>query len=189
MSTQLQSCTEVTLEHVQGLIVLTIQASVSSLQPPSCDPTSVCREVHGAKALMLYGGLYLVALGVGGIKGSLAPHGAEQFDEDNVSGRKNRSTFFNYFIFSLACGALIAVTFVVWIEDNIGWKWGFGIATISIFVSIPVFLAGSTKYRNKIPTGSPLTTILKVNNTSYSTISWYLPFISILTNILKTELN
>lgn len=145
-----------------GLIVLTTQASVSSLQPPSCDPTSVCHEVHGAKALMLYGGLYLVALGVGGIKGSLAPHGAEQFDEENVSGRKNRSTFFNYFIFSLACGALIAVTFVVWIEDNIGWKWGFGIATISIFVSIPVFLAGSTKYRNKIPTGSPLTTIFKV---------------------------
>ncbi|WJX93769.1 hypothetical protein P8452_75259 [Trifolium repens] len=145
-----------------GLIVLTTQASVSSLQPPKCDPTTSCEEVNGAKALMLFGGLYLVALGVGGIKGSLAPHGAEQFDEDSVSGRKHRSTFFNYFIFSLACGALIAVTFVVWIEDNIGWKWGFGISTISIFLSIPVFLAGSTKYRNKIPTGSPLTTILKV---------------------------
>lgn len=145
-----------------GLIVLTTQASVSSLQPPKCDPTTSCEEVNGAKALMLFGGLYLVALGVGGIKGSLAPHGAEQFDEDTVSGRKHRSTFFNYYIFSLACGALIAVTFVVWIEDNIGWKWGFGISTISIFLSIPVFLAGSTKYRNKIPTGSPLTTILKV---------------------------
>ncbi|CAJ2656905.1 protein NRT1/ PTR FAMILY 4.6-like [Trifolium pratense] len=145
-----------------GLIVLTIQASVSSLQPPHCDPTISCEEVNGAKALMLFGGLYLVALGTGGIKGSLAPHGAEQFDEDSVSGRKQRSTFFNYYIFCLACGALIAVTFVVWIEDNVGWKWGFGISTISIFLSIPVFLAGSTKYRNKIPTGSPLTTILKV---------------------------
>ncbi|XP_058757841.1 protein NRT1/ PTR FAMILY 4.6-like [Vicia villosa] len=145
-----------------GLIILTTQASVSSLQPPACDPTTECEEVNGAKALMLFAGLYLVALGAGGIKGSLAPHGAEQFDENSVPGRKHISTFFNYFVFCLSCGGLIAVTFVVWIEDNIGWKWGFGIATISMFLSIPVFLAGSTRYKNKIPTGSPLTTILKV---------------------------
>ncbi|KAG9155191.1 hypothetical protein Leryth_020443 [Lithospermum erythrorhizon] len=111
---------------------------------------------------MLFTGLYLVALGVGGIKGSLAPHGAEQFDEDTPKGRKQRSTFFNYYVFCLACGALIAVTFVVWIEDNKGWEWGFGISTITIFLSIPVFLAGSRFYRNKIPTGSPLTIIVKV---------------------------
>ncbi|KAK7362172.1 hypothetical protein VNO77_04276 [Canavalia gladiata] len=145
-----------------GLIVLTVQAREPSLKPPECKATTPCDEVNGGKAAMLFGGLYLVALGVGGIKGSLAAHGAEQFDESTPSGRKQRSTFFNYFVFCLACGALIAVTFVVWVEDNKGWEWGFGISTISIFVSIPVFLAGSATYRNKIPTGSPLTTILKV---------------------------
>lgn len=111
---------------------------------------------------MLFVGLYLVALGVGGIKGSLPPHGAEQFDENNPQGRKQRSTFFNYFVFCLACGALIAVTLVVWVEDNKGWQWGFGISTAAILLSIPIFLAGSTTYRNKIPKGSPLTTIAKV---------------------------
>lgn len=112
---------------------------------------------------MLFIGLYLVALGVGGIKGSLPTHGAEQFDENSPRGRKQRSTFFNYFVFCLSFGALIAVTFVVWIEDNKGWEWGFGISTIAIFMSIPIFLAGSTFYRNKIPFGSPFTTICKVN--------------------------
>ncbi|KAK7317514.1 hypothetical protein RJT34_01818 [Clitoria ternatea] len=145
-----------------GLIVLTVQARVPSLKPPECGPTSPCEEVNGGKAVMLFAGLYLVALGVGGIKGSLPAHGAEQFDENTPSGRKQRSTFFNYFVFCLSCGALIAVTFVVWVEDNKGWEWGFGISTISIFVSIPVFLAGSGTYKNKIPAGSPLTTILKV---------------------------
>lgn len=111
---------------------------------------------------MLFLGLYLVALGVGGIKGSLPAHGAEQFDEDTQQGRKQRSTFFNYFVFSLSCGALVAVTFVVWIEDNKGWQWGFGVATLAVFLSIPVFLAGSSWYRNRIPVGSPLTTICKV---------------------------
>lgn len=111
---------------------------------------------------MLFLGLYLVALGVGGIKGSLPPHGAEQFNEASPQGRKQRSTFFNYFVFCLSCGALIAVTLVVWIEDNKGWEWGFGISTITILLSIPIFLAGSSFYRNKIPSGSPLTTICKV---------------------------
>lgn len=111
---------------------------------------------------MLFAGLYLVALGVGGIKGSLPTHGAEQFDENTSHGRKKRSTFFNYYVFCLSCGALIAVTFVVWIEDNRGWQWGFGISTASILISIPIFLLGSTAYRNRVPKGSPITTIFKV---------------------------
>lgn len=146
-------------------MILTIQARSSSLKPPECNPTGAvikCQEVQGAKAAMLFLGLYLVALGVGGIKGSLPSHGAEQFDDNTIKGRKQRSTFFNYFVFCLAIGALIAVTFVVWIEDNKGWEWGFGISTLTILLSIPVFLAGSGFYRNKIPSGSPLTIIFKV---------------------------
>lgn len=148
-----------------GLVILTVQARSSSLKPPPCNasnPTVPCQQIDGAKAAMLFTGLYLVALGVGGIKGSLPAHGAEQFDESTPQGRKQRSTFFNYFVFCLSCGALIAVTFVVWVEDNKGWVWGFGISTIAILLSIPVFLAGSAAYRNKIPSGSPLATISKV---------------------------
>ncbi|KAI3698931.1 hypothetical protein L2E82_42859 [Cichorium intybus] len=148
-----------------GLVILTIQARSSSLKPPECNPTETtvpCEEVHGSKAALLFLGLYLVALGVGGIKGSLPVHGAEQFDENTIKGRKQRSTFFNYFMFSLSVGALIAVTFVVWMEDNKGWEWGFGISMLTILLSVPVFLAGSGFYRNKIPSGSPLTTIFKV---------------------------
>lgn len=145
-----------------GLLILTVQARSASLKPAKCETNIPCHKVGGAKAAMLFIGLYLAALGVGGIKGSLATHGAEQFDEDTPQGRKQRSTFFNYFVFCLACGALIAVTFVVWIEDNRGWEWGFGISTLTILLSIPIFLAGSKFYRNKIPCGSPLTTILKV---------------------------
>lgn len=148
-------------------MILTVQATVPSLKPPLCDhetngPKGGCREVGGREEAMLFIGLYLVAIGVGGIKGSLPTHGAEQFDEATPQGRKRRSTFFNYFVFCLSCGGLVAVTLVVWIEDNLGWQWGFGVSTITIFLSIPLFLFGSPFYRNKIPTGSPLTTILKV---------------------------
>lgn len=144
-------------------MILTVQARTPSLMPPQCAAKPApCEPVSGAKKAMLFAGLYLTALGVGGIKGSLPSHGAEQFDEHAPRGRKGRSTFFNYFVFCLSCGALIAVTFAVWVEDNRGWQWGFGISTIAILLSIPVFAAGSRLYRNKVPTGSPLTTIAKV---------------------------
>lgn len=113
---------------------------------------------------MLYGGLYLVALGVSGIKGSLPPNGAEQFDESTPEGRKHQLTFFNYFVFSLLCGALMAVTFVVWIEDNIGWQWGFGVSTATILISNPIFLLGPSTYRIKVPAVSPITTMVKAMN-------------------------
>ncbi|XP_027332072.1 protein NRT1/ PTR FAMILY 4.6-like [Abrus precatorius] len=148
-----------------GLLLLTIQAHMPSLKLPNCvlgNTKSLCQKAHGGDTIMLFAGLYLVALGVGGIKGSLPPHGAEQFDETTQEGRKQRSSFFNYFIFSLSCGALIAVTFVVWIEDNKGWQWGLGVSTASILLSIPVFLLGSRTYRTKVPAGSPITPMLKV---------------------------
>ncbi|CAL1368151.1 unnamed protein product [Linum trigynum] len=147
-----------------GLSVLTVQAGITSLKPPPCvTKTSIlCEEANGEKAAIFFAGLYLVALGVGGIKGSLPPHGAEQFDETTQLGRKQRSAFFNYYVFCLSCGALIAVTFVVWIEDNKGWQWGLGTATAAILLSIPVFILGSPTYRTKVPTGSPITTLFKV---------------------------
>ncbi|KAK7388979.1 hypothetical protein VNO78_23810 [Psophocarpus tetragonolobus] len=148
-----------------GLLMLTVQAHQPSLKPPNCvieNTDDPCHKIHGGNAIMLFAGLYLVALGVGGIKGALPPHGAEQFDEDTPEGRMQRSTFFNYFVFSLSCGALIAVTFVVWIEDNKGWQWGLGVSTASILLSIPLFLLGSHKYRTKIPAGSPITPMFKV---------------------------
>ncbi|KAL1334092.1 protein NRT1/ PTR FAMILY 4.6 isoform X2 [Arachis ipaensis] len=150
-----------------GLLILTIQAHIPALKPPGCimgtTNSGACEKVDGGgDAAMLFAGLYLVALGVGGIKGSLPPHGAEQFDESTAEGRKQRSSFFNYYVFSLSCGALIAVTVVVWIEDNKGWQWGLGVSTASILISIPLFLLGSHKYRNKVPVGSPITTMLKV---------------------------
>ncbi|GAB2223791.1 hypothetical protein Droror1_Dr00004531 [Drosera rotundifolia] len=147
-----------------GLLILTVQAREPSLQAncSSATMSSACNETGGGKAAIMFTGLYLVALGVGGIKGSLPPHGAEQYDENTANGRKQRSNFFNYYVFCLSCGALIAVTFVIWIEDNIGWQWGFGVSTASILMSALVFFLGSANYRIKIPTGSPITTIFRV---------------------------
>ncbi|KAJ1259646.1 hypothetical protein BS78_10G171800 [Paspalum vaginatum] len=149
-------------DGAQGLVILTVQARTRSLMPPACAAAAPCEPLSGSKKAMLFAGLYVTALGVGGIKGSLPSHGAEQFDEHAPRGRKARSTFFNYYVFCLSCGALIAVTFAVWVEDNKGWQWGFGISTIAILLSIPVFAAAPGCTATRFPRGAPLTVIAKV---------------------------
>ncbi|KAF5933642.1 hypothetical protein HYC85_029813 [Camellia sinensis] len=142
-----------------GLLILTLQAHTSSLKPPICtsaNKNTPCKQVDGGKSALLFIGLYLVALGVLFLHTELS-----SLTETTPKGRKQRSTFFNYYVFCLSCGALIAVTFVVWIEDNKGWQWGFGISSATILISIPTFLLGSPIYRTKIPHGSPITTIFK----------------------------
>lgn len=148
-----------------GLAMLTLQAHFPSLKPPPCSSeqiTSNCEHPTVGQTAMFYVALYIVALGTGGVRASLSAHGADQFDEKIPEERRLISNFFNWYFFSLCVGGLVAVTFVMWIQENIGWQWGFGISTISIFLALLLFSSGFFTYRNKIPSGSPLTRIAQV---------------------------
>ncbi|KAH9322842.1 hypothetical protein KI387_017481 [Taxus chinensis] len=148
-----------------GYIILLIQAHYASLMPPPCnplDPTSVCVKVRGAKAVMLFFGLYLIAIGYGTVRGSLPPFGADQFDDRDPKERRKIPTYFNMLFFNISVGSSVGVTVVVWVMNNKGWDAGFGFCVGAIFIAIMSILAGRKTYRNRIPRGSPLTRILQV---------------------------
>ncbi|XP_058086447.1 protein NRT1/ PTR FAMILY 4.6-like [Magnolia sinica] len=148
-----------------GFMLLTIQARVKSLQEPPCqifNPLANCQHVNGRKATFLFSGLYLIALGSGGLKATLPTLGADQFDENDSKERSLISSFFNFFLFSLCVGSSIGVTFLVWLQDNKGWDVALSISTSAIFLGLLIVSLGYTMYRNKIPAGSPFTKILQV---------------------------
>lgn len=100
-----------------------------------------------------------MAFGVGGVIANLPAHGADQFD----SSKKNLvSSYFNWFFFCLCSGGMLAVTFLVWIQENKGWVWGLAFSTGALAISLVIFASGFTYYRHKVPSGSPLTRIFKV---------------------------
>lgn len=148
-----------------GLLMLTLQAHFPALTPPPCDSKQLrqnCEHPTVGQAAMLYTGLYIVAAGTGAVKASLPAHGADQFDDRDPTEKRLISNFFNWYFFSLCVGSLVAVTLVVWVQENVGWQWGFGLSTGGIFLALVVFIFGFLRYRNKIPTGSPVTRIAKV---------------------------
>ncbi|ERN10136.1 hypothetical protein AMTR_s00169p00048300 [Amborella trichopoda] len=151
-----------------GYALLTVQAHFDFMRPKMCpilgnNSQSNCESAHGGQAAILFSGLYLVALGTGGVKAALPALGADQFDKRDEREAPDLSSFFNWFLFSLTIGASFGVTFVVWVSVNQGWEWGFGICTVAILLAIFSLYLGRSNYRVYVPVGrSPVLRILQV---------------------------
>ncbi|KAK6138642.1 hypothetical protein DH2020_027628 [Rehmannia glutinosa] len=149
--------------QAMGVTILTISTIIPSLRPPKCTAGSQsCIPASGKQLMVLYMGLYLTALGTGGLKSSVSGFGSDQFDEGDIKERKQMIKFFNWFFFCINIGSLGAVTVLVYIQDNLGREWGYGICACAIVVGLVVFLSGTRRYRFKKLVGSPLTQIAAV---------------------------
>ncbi|KAJ4806558.1 Protein NRT1/ PTR FAMILY 8.5 [Rhynchospora pubera] len=132
-----------------GMAVLTVSASLPGKSSPS-------------QTLAFFLGLYLIALGAGGIKPCVSSFGADQFDDTDPLERPKKGSFFNWFYFSINTGSLISGTILVYIQDNYGWGLGFGIPTLFMALAIGSFFIGSGIYRFQKPGGSPIIRICQV---------------------------
>lgn len=142
-----------------GMTLLTLSASVKGLEPvcndTGCHPTST-------QTAVTFVALYLIALGTGGIKPCVSSFGADQFDETDVSEKKKKSSFFNWFYLSINIGALFASSILVWIQMNVGWGWGFGVPAVAMAIAVCFFFSGSSLYRIQKPAGSPFVRLAQV---------------------------
>ncbi|KAG8092512.1 hypothetical protein GUJ93_ZPchr0012g21679 [Zizania palustris] len=149
-----------------GVMILTISTAALGLRPPPCsDPkgkNSDCVEANGTQLAVLYLGLYMTALGTGGLKSSVSGFGSDQFDETDDGERKKMMRFFNWFYFFVSIGALLAASVLVYVQDNVGRRWGYGTCAVGILAGLAVFLSGTRKYRFKKLVGSPLTQVAAV---------------------------
>ncbi|WJX79043.1 hypothetical protein P8452_62200 [Trifolium repens] len=151
--------------YLMGMCLLTLSVSLPSLRPPECDVGVAFENCPKASPLqkgIFFLALYIIVLGTGGTKPNIATMGADQFDDFDLKEKSHKLSFFNWWYFSILIGVLFSTTFLVYIQDNIGWTLGYGIPTIGLAFSILVFLIGTPYYRHKLPLGSPITRMLQV---------------------------
>ncbi|KAL3020092.1 hypothetical protein AAZX31_05G125900 [Glycine max] len=144
-----------------GMGTLTLSASVPALKPAECLGPA-CPPATPAQYAVFFFGLYLIALGTGGIKPCVSSFGADQFDDTDPGERIKKGSFFNWFYFSINIGALVSSTFIVWIQENAGWGLGFGIPALFMALAIGSFFLGTPLYRFQKPGGSPITRMCQV---------------------------
>ncbi|KAL4600660.1 hypothetical protein ACB092_11G214100 [Castanea dentata] len=131
--------------YCTGMVLLTLSVAIVPL--------------HYQK-LLFFVALYI--FGEGGHKPCAQTFAADQFDHNLLEETKAKSSFFNWWFFGITVGSTLVVLVAVYIEDNISWAAGFGTLTLTMGVSLAIFLSGIKKYRKQGPLGSPFTMVVQV---------------------------
>ncbi|XP_052201223.1 protein NRT1/ PTR FAMILY 5.10-like isoform X2 [Diospyros lotus] len=136
-------------ELQKGLGLLTLSAVLPSFSSSDClNATNVspCSPPQ-LQVVFFFFSLYLVAVAQGGHKPCVQAFGADQFDSQDPQERKAKSSFFNWWYFSLCAGTLTTLWILNYIQDNLSWGLGFGIPCIMMVFALAIFLLGSITYR------------------------------------------
>ncbi|KAJ0432780.1 putative proton-dependent oligopeptide transporter family, MFS transporter superfamily [Helianthus annuus] len=141
-----------------GMLTLTLIVALPKLHPPSCARQlallNQCEGPTTGQFGFLVLALGFLAIGSGGIRPCSLPFGVDQFDPTTDEGRKGISSFFNWYYATFTIIMLIAMTLVVYIQDNVSWVLGFGIPTMLMVCSIVLFFVGTRLYIYVKPGGS-----------------------------------
>lgn len=97
------------------------------------------------------------------MRAALASFGGDQFEDDDPIEKQQKSSFFNWYTFGISLGVFSGLILVVWVENNKGWDYGFGLCALIILVGLMAFASGISFYRILKPIGSPLTRMLQVD--------------------------
>ncbi|CAL5068292.1 unnamed protein product [Urochloa decumbens] len=148
-----------------GLSLLAASTAIPSMRPPPCTPgaaSSECVAASGGQMALMYVALYTIAAGAGGLKATVSGLGTDQFDGRDPREGRAEVFFFSRFYFWISLGSLFATTVLVYVQDNVGRGWGYGVSAAVMVAATAVFVAGTSRYRYRRPQGSPLAVIGRV---------------------------
>ncbi|XP_065631694.1 protein NRT1/ PTR FAMILY 6.2-like [Quercus suber] len=150
--------------HAGGTCLLAISTALPNLRPPPCDPalSNKCVKANSLQMGIFTIAVYLTNIGMGGIKSSVPGLGTDQFDLKDAKESAQMARFFDRFHFVTNLGTLLAVTVLVYIQDEVGRSWAYGICAASMILAILVFVLGTKRHRHKKRFGTPILQILQV---------------------------
>lgn len=149
---------------------------IPQLKPAPCNQlvSSNCSSATPAQSAILLSSFGLISIGAGCLRPCSIAFGADQLDnKDNPNNKRVLETFFNWYYASTSVSGMLAFTIIVYIQDHLGWKIGFGVPAILMVLSTLMFLFGSHLYIKVQPDKSLLTSFIQVIVSSLRKISLY----------------
>ncbi|KAJ9702323.1 hypothetical protein PVL29_004185 [Vitis rotundifolia] len=130
-----------------GITLLWLTAMIPWLKPPPCDQLNDnCNSATPAQLAVLFTSRGLISVGAGCIRPCSIAFGADQLDNKENPDNDN----------------MIALTFIAYIQDHLGWKFGFGVPVILMVFSALMFVLGSSLYIRVKPGKNLLTGFVQV---------------------------
>ncbi|XP_015067554.1 protein NRT1/ PTR FAMILY 1.2-like isoform X1 [Solanum pennellii] len=132
-----------------GTVVLWLTAMIPRARPPPCNQSGqACKSTTTSQYMLLVFSFLLMSIGAGGIRSSSLAFGANQLDkgDNNPNKYKMMESFFTWYYTLCVASVLIALTGIVYLQDRLGWKVGFGVPAILMFLSALSFYLASPFY-------------------------------------------
>lgn len=112
-------------------------------------PSSMLKATFEPKSWLM-AGLFLVAVGSGGIKPCVSAHVGDQFGQSN---KHLLSRVFGWFYFSINFGSFFSTLLTPWLLKNYGPGWAFGVPGVLMGLATLVFWMGRHRYIHIPPKG------------------------------------
>lgn len=132
----------------QGVILLWSTAIIPEARPPPCyESTNICLPSTTFQFLYLCLAFGLISIGAGGIRSSSLAFGADQLEKKGFHKDPNvKQSYFGWYYASYTLSVLIALTCVVYIQDNLGWGVGFAVPAVLMSFAVASFFLASPFY-------------------------------------------
>ncbi|CAM8993538.1 unnamed protein product [Rhodiola kirilowii] len=137
------------ISSLLGMILLWLTAMIPKLKPPSCHTmitTTACNSASPAQFSILFSSFALMSIGAGGVRPCSLAFGADQLNKQASTNKRVLESYFGWYYASAAVSLLIAFTGIVYIQDHLGWKIGFGVPALLMFLSASLFFMASSLY-------------------------------------------
>ena len=140
--------------------------------PPCIESNNSCDSTTSFQLLLLFTSFALISTGAGGIRSSSLAFGADQLEKGDgcesvgVSGR-----YLSWYYASYTFSVLIALTCMVYIQDQMGWQIGFGASVVVMFFAALLFFLASPFYIKVKAKATLFTELVQVIVASYKTKS------------------
>ncbi|KAI3803395.1 hypothetical protein L1987_31546 [Smallanthus sonchifolius] len=131
-----------------GMLLLWLTTMIPQLKPPHCNQlTETCKSsTHSQFAFLIFAFMF-ISVGAGGVRPCSLAFGAEQIDnKNNPNNERTLESFFGWYYAASMMAVLVAFTAIVYIQDHAGWKVGFGVPVILMFLSVVLFFVASSLY-------------------------------------------
>ncbi|XP_055806729.1 protein NRT1/ PTR FAMILY 1.2-like [Solanum dulcamara] len=131
-----------------GMIILWLTAMIPQLKSLPCSQFQhVCNGTTAVQLAVLFSSFGFMSVGTGFVRPCSIIFGADQLvSKENPENQRLVDSYLNWYYASTGISTIVAVTIIVYIQDHYGWKVGYGIPVILMFLSVSMFLIGSPLY-------------------------------------------
>ncbi|KAL0297270.1 UNVERIFIED_CONTAM: protein NRT1/ PTR FAMILY 1.2 [Sesamum radiatum] len=154
---------------LMGMILLWSTTVIPQARPPPCEQFNhSCSSPTIFQFMYLCTAFGLISVGAGGIRSSSLAFGADQLEKGDFKKSSGlKESYFSWYYASYMFSVLIALTCVVYIQDNMGWGVGFAVPAVLVLFGVSIFFLASRFYVKLKSKTSLLTGFIQVVVASY----------------------